>query len=132
VTRETWDDNNFLPQDYAVNPVRALRLWREAARPPLHVWVRYLCEFNSQELCPTLDSLTVPTLVLKPGLEGLWYEAGQNYMRDTYCQASWDGCGTDNPMLTIKTIPDSRVCMWFDQPVKVNAVIDSFLKGQGM
>ncbi|MEW5701302.1 MAG: alpha/beta fold hydrolase, partial [Candidatus Zixiibacteriota bacterium] len=42
VTRETWDDNNFLPQDYAVNPVRALRLWREAARPPLHVWVRYL------------------------------------------------------------------------------------------
>ncbi len=49
VTRETWDDNNFLPGDYARDPVRGLRLWRAAATPPLHVWVRYLCEFNAQD-----------------------------------------------------------------------------------
>jgi pimeloyl-ACP methyl ester carboxylesterase len=59
VTRETWDDNNFLPGDYAVHPVRGLRLWREAARPPLHVWVRYLCEFNAQDDQPQQVSAAV-------------------------------------------------------------------------
>lgn len=126
VTRETWDDNNFLPQDYAVNPVRALRLWREAASPELHVWVRYLCEFNAEDLCPTLRTLPVPTLVLRPGLEGLWVE-GQNYMADTYCLGSWNGCGDDNPKISIKTIPESRACLWFDQPEKVDAAIKEFL-----
>lgn len=126
VTRETWDDNNFLPQDYAVNPVRALRLWREAASPELHVWVRYLCEFNAEDLCPTIQGLTVPTLVLRPGLEGLWVE-GQNYMADTYCLNSWNGCGDRNPTITIKTIPESRACLWFDQPDQVDAAIEEFL-----
>jgi pimeloyl-ACP methyl ester carboxylesterase len=126
VTRETWDDNNFLPQDYAVNPVRALRLWREAATPKLHVWVRYLCEFNAQDLCPVLSTVTVPTLVLKPGLDGLWYE-GQNYMEDTYCLNSWNGCVEDNPRVRQKTIPNSRACMWFDQPVAVDAATMEFL-----
>ncbi len=128
VTRETWDDNNFLPQDYAVNPVRALRLWRQAAEPPLHVWVRYLCEFNAQELCPTLQSLNVPMLVLKPGLEGLWFEAGQNYMNDTYCHTTWVGCADENSKIVSRTIPNSRACLWFDQPEKVDAAIEEFLK----
>lgn len=127
VTRETWDDNNFLPQDYAVNPVRALRLWREAAEPPLHVWVRYLCEFNASQLCPDLQSLTVPVLALKPGLQGIWAEAGQNYMEDTYCHKSWDGCAGSNPKFSMMTIPNSRICMWFDQPEKVSAAIKEFV-----
>lgn len=131
VTRETWDENNFLPQDYAVNPIRALRLWREAASPELHVWVRYLCEYNAEDLCPTLQGMTVPTLVLKPGLEGLWVE-GQNYMVDTYCHNSWNGCGDGNSKITIMTIPDSRACLWFDQPEKVDVAIEEFLKGIGM
>ncbi len=127
VTRETWDDNNFLPQDYAVNPVRALRLWREAASPLLHVWIRYLCEFNAQDLCPDLQKLAVPTLVLRPGLEGLWVE-GQNYMEDTYCKNSWNGCVESNPAIRMVTIPDSRACLWFDQPERVNAAVQEFLQ----
>lgn len=127
VTRETWDDNNFLPQDYAVNPVRALRLWREAAEPPLHVWVRYLCEFNASQLCPDLQTLTVPVLALKPGLEDIWAAPRQNYMEDNYCHKSWDGCAENNPTLSTETIPNSRICMWFDQPEKVDAAIRDFV-----
>jgi pimeloyl-ACP methyl ester carboxylesterase len=127
VTRATWDDNNFLPQDYAVNPVRALRLWREAATPLLHVWIRYLCEFNAQDLCPDLQKLSTPTLVLRPGLEGLWVE-GQNYMEDTYCHNSWNGCVEGNPAIRMVTIPDSRACLWFDQPERMNAAMQEFLQ----
>ncbi len=127
VTRETWDDNNFLPGDYVVNPVRGLRLWREAARPNLHVWVRYLCEFNAQDIGPGLKALEVPTLLVKPGLEGLQHDPGANYM-DLYCNKSWEGYIEGNERITVATIPDSRVCLWFDQPAIVDSTVREFLK----
>jgi pimeloyl-ACP methyl ester carboxylesterase len=127
VTRETWDDNNFLPGDYAVNPVRGLRLWREAAAPKLHVWVRYLCEFNAQDICTEMDKLTVPTLILKPGLEGIYHDPGNNYM-DTFCHESWKGCIENNPRVTVKTVPNSRACLWVDQPEEVDRTMRGFLR----
>jgi pimeloyl-ACP methyl ester carboxylesterase len=127
VTRETWDDNNFLPGDYAVDPVRGLRLWREAARPPLHVWVRYLCEFNAQDISTQLHELTVPTLILKPGLEGLWHVRDQNYL-EAFCHKSWEGRVEGHPRIEVRTIPHSRVCLWFDQPRAVLEALSSFVK----
>jgi pimeloyl-ACP methyl ester carboxylesterase len=127
VTRVTWDDNNFLPGDYAVNPVRGLRLWREAAEPPLHVWVRYLNEFYAQDISLKLDSLTVPTLLLYPGLDNLYYDPGQNYMH-AYCITSWAASAPGNKMIQSVTIPNSRVCMWFDQPEKFDEEVEKFLK----
>ncbi len=126
VTRQTWDDNNFLPGDYAVNPVRGLRLWREAAEPALHVWVRYLCEFYAQDITRDLDSLKVPTLLLRPGLEGIYHDPGNNYMQ-AYCQTAWDVLLPENQNIESTTIPNSRICMWFDQPKKFDAVFNDFL-----
>ena len=128
VTRETWDDNNFLPGDYAVNPVRGLRLWREAARPPLHVWVRYLCEFNAQDACVDLPKLAVPTLLLEPGLEGHEPDPGGDYMKG-YLHDSWAGCVESQPKITVKRIPNARVGVWFDQPQAVVGAIREFLAG---
>jgi pimeloyl-ACP methyl ester carboxylesterase len=129
VTRETWDDNNFLPGDYAVNPVRGLRLWREAATPKLHVWVRYLCEFNAQDISAEMGKVTVPTLLLKPGLEGNFFDPGQNYM-ELFCHKSWEGSIEKNPKITAKTIPNARVCLWFDQPEAVLQAVADFLKSE--
>ncbi|MCI0594958.1 MAG: alpha/beta hydrolase [candidate division Zixibacteria bacterium] len=129
VTRETWDDNNFLPGDYAANPVRGLRLWRQAALPRLHVWVRYLCEFNAQDITFEMGKLTVPTLLLKPGLEGVPINPGlsTNYM-ENYCHKSWEGSFESNPKVSVKTIPNSCVCLWFDQPEEVHQAVADFLK----
>jgi len=126
VTRETWDDNNYLPGDYAVNPIRGLRLWREAARPTLPVWVRYLNEFYAQDVSLDLDSLQVPTLVLKPGLEDLYVDAGANYM-EAYCHLGWDGAALTNPRIQMMTIPRSRACLWFDQPELFEAAVSGFV-----
>ncbi len=126
VTRETWDDNNFLPGDYAVNPVRGLRLWREAASPELHTWVRYLCEYHAQDITLELTNLTVPTLILEPGLEGLSFDPGNNYM-DAFCGRSWEGPNKQNPAVHYETIPNTRACMWYDQPETVDKVIGEFL-----
>jgi pimeloyl-ACP methyl ester carboxylesterase len=127
VTRETWDDNNFLPADYAVHPVQGLRLWRQAARPLLHVWVRYLCEFNAQDVGVELSNLTVPTLILKPGLEGLPHDAGNNYM-EIFLHDGWKGYIENHPQITAVTIANARACPWFDQPAEVQNAVTSFLQ----
>jgi hypothetical protein len=38
-----------------------------------------------------MDKLTVPTLVLEPGLEGIAHEPGNNYM-EALLHQSWEGC----------------------------------------
>jgi len=128
VTRETWDDNNFIPGDYAVDPVLGLRLWREAATPKLHVWVRYLCEFNSQDISLDLDNLEVPTLMLQPGLEGIYHDPSNFYM-DGYLNRSWEGSIENKDRITVKIIPNARVCLWVDQPTAVKDTILEFLGG---
>lgn len=127
VTRETWDDNNYLPGDYAVNPVRGLRLWREAARPTLPVWVRYLNEFYAQDVSLDLGRLAVSTLIVKPGLEDLFFEATGNYM-EAYCHLGWDGEALENSHIQMKTIPNARACLWFDQPELFDAAVRDFVK----
>jgi pimeloyl-ACP methyl ester carboxylesterase len=127
VTQETWDDNNFFPTDYAVHPVMGLRLWREAARPPLHVWIRYLCEFESQELTRDIGRLKVPTLILNPGYEGLWYDGSNNYMVNTFGSKGWGSSLDGMANVEMKTIPNSRACMWVDQPKAVQEAMSSFL-----
>ena len=129
VTRETWDDNNFLPSDYAVDPVLGLRLWREAARPALHVWVRYLCEFNAQDVTLELAAPSVPTLLLQPGLEGRPSDPDNDYM-SLFCHASWQRWNGTAPRLQVQTIADARACLWIDQPARVDAALTGFLRMQ--
>jgi pimeloyl-ACP methyl ester carboxylesterase len=126
VTRETWDDNNFLPADYAVHPLVGLRLWREAARPPLHVWVRFLNEFNAQDVCAELPRLTVPTLLLEPGREGHEHDPANDYLK-LYLHDSWAGCVEHHPKVAVRTIPRARVALWYDQPQAVEAAMREFL-----
>ncbi len=126
VTRETWDDNNFLPGDYARDPVRGLRLWRAAATPPLHVWVRYLCEFNAQDVTLELPGPAVPTLLLEPDLEGLPREPGEDYMA-AFCSASWKRWLVGQPRFSVKLVHDARACPWIDQPEQVDGLLHEFL-----
>jgi len=127
VTRETWDDNNFLPGDYAINPVRGLRLWRQAVHPPLHVWVRYLCEFNAQDATVDLDKLAMPVLVAMPGVVNDPNNPRDNYMY-AYTHESWEGPVPENPGIRRVILPESRACPWFDQPERVDSAVDEFLK----
>lgn len=123
VTRETWDDNNFGPDDYAEDPVLGLRLWREAARPRLHVWVRYLIEFFAQDVTRDLGQLSTPTLLVRPGLEGLPADPDANYM-DAYTRRAWEGVIERHARLREIVLPRTRVVLWADRP---DAVADTAL-----
>jgi pimeloyl-ACP methyl ester carboxylesterase len=126
VTRETWDDNNFLPGDYAVNPVLGLRLWREAARPPLHAWVRYLNEFFAQDATLLLEELVVPTLLLKPGLEGIFHDPGNNYVY-AYLDRGRGRWSSGAGPVESRIIPGSRIVPWADEPNLVEEAVADFL-----
>lgn len=130
VTRETWDDNNFLPGDYAVNPVLGLRLWRQAASAPLHVWVRYLCEFFAQDATVGLADLAVPILLVRPGLEGVYHDPGNNYMY-AFTARSWGGIPQRYPHVREVVVPNTRGVPWADRPEAVTAAVDAFLTGTG-
>ena len=127
VTRDTWDDNNFLPGNYARHPLRALQLWRMAASAPLPVMVRYLCEHSAQNIRPELEFLQVPTLVLKPGFDAQHYfPEGRNFMQ-SYTHKSWEGADEENPNIRLQTIENSRAFIMDDQPEALNAAVDAFL-----
>ena len=126
VTRETWDDNNFLPGDYSANPVLGLRLWREAARPSLHVWIRYLSEFYAQDATFGLDELEIPVLLLKPGLEGLYFEGSNNYVY-AYTDRGWGRWAQGAGSFAVLTIPRSRIVPWADRPELVDQAVEGFL-----
>jgi hypothetical protein len=124
VTRETWDDNNFYPHDYAADPVLGLRYWRAAARPDLHVWVRYLCEFYAQDSTADLASLKIPRLLLHPGLDGLPQDPANPYMTG-FTSGSWGDLSASGA--TVKTIAGARIVLWADRKDAVVSEISSFL-----
>lgn len=130
VTRTTWDDNNYMSYDYAINPRRGLWLWREAARPTLPVWIRYLLEFYAVDLTPELSRLQVPVLVVQPGLDdpGYYAEKDRDYMRDLLL-GSWQGVPRDLPKLRFVTIPGARLFIQYDQPDALDRAIGDFLAG---
>jgi pimeloyl-ACP methyl ester carboxylesterase len=129
VTRRTWDDNNFMSYDYAINPRRGLFLWREAQAPALPVWIRYLLEFYSIDLTPRLKDLRVPVLVAQPGFDDPAYyvEEGRHYMRNL-CVDSWRGASAASPRIELAPVPQSRLFVMFDQPEAFDRIVDAFLK----
>ena len=129
VTRDTWDDNNWYPSDYAVHPVRAMQLWRMAFQPTLPVNVRYLCEIWAQDSTVGLEKLKVPLLIVKPGL-GSDYDSipGQRGGLRFLTQDSWKDVEIKSKLITVKTIENSRAFIMDDQPKRLDEIIEAFLR----
>jgi pimeloyl-ACP methyl ester carboxylesterase len=130
VTRVTWDDNNFMPRDYAIHPLRGQQLWMEAARPTLPVWIRYLCESWAQDSTARLAELQVPVLILKPGFDDLYLQGPQmgDYMQ-AFTHRAWDGVEAISERIQVETIADARVFIMDDQPDRLNEAVERFVRG---
>jgi hypothetical protein len=128
VTRETWDDNNFLPSDYAAHPVVGLRLWRQAANASLPTWIRYLLEYHARDITQDLRRSRVPTLLLHPGLEGAWREPAGDYLA-AFTSAGWGDLAGSG--IEVRTIPGARVVMWADQLDRVVDEMQRFIATTG-
>lgn len=126
VTRETWDDNNFMSYDYAVNPRRGLYLWRQAQSPSVTVWIHYLLEFWSLDVAPLLETLRVPVLLIQPQFDDpdFYVEPDADYMR-AYCIGSWEGSAA--PIYEVVKVPHSRLFVMYDRPEILDRAIAEVL-----
>jgi pimeloyl-ACP methyl ester carboxylesterase len=132
VTRRTWDDNNFMPYDYAMNPRRGLWLWREAAEPGLTVWVRYMLEYYATDLTPDLPRLRVPTLVILPDFDDPTFyvdDPRNNYMRQ-FVTASWKDVALPD-LVQQHVVHGTRLFVHLDKPAEVQKLVREFLRHDG-
>ncbi len=126
VKKKTWDDNNFMDYDYAVNPMRGLFLWRESAEASLTIQIRYMLEFYTMDITKELDNLEVPTLIIQPGFndEDFYVDPERpNYMKNL-CIDSWKGVDSKN--ITFEKINGSRLFIMYDKPTELKRIITSF------
>lgn len=120
VTPQTWHDNNFMPFDYAVNPLSGALLWRRASEPALSTWIRYLLEFYATDLTHDLARLRVPVTVVQPGLDDPAYfidPSRGDYVRSNVID-SWRGTESLAGTLRFVTVPGARVFLTLDKPAE--------------
>lgn len=128
VKRKTWEDNNFMSYDYAVNPMRALFLWRESTKSSLTVQIRYMLEFYSTDITRELENLRVPVLLIQPGFDDSNFyidPTRPNYMKNL-CIDSWKEVKSE--LITIKKIDDARLFIMYDKPDELKKAIENFTK----
>jgi pimeloyl-ACP methyl ester carboxylesterase len=127
VTPETWESNNYPAVMFANDAVRAERVRQQVETVPLPVKVRYLTEFMAADQTNELASLSVPTLVLRPGFnEKLLADPATSWFKVCF-QDSWDAFAK-NPQIQMLTVTDGRALLLDDQPQLSDEAIRKFIE----
>ncbi len=141
VTKKTWDDNMWTPDDYCKDKKTGRELFNISARVPIQVMIRYIVEWMAYDPYEKYKDIHVPVLVLIPDFKKLLtYNAKDTISCRSYAakqylkyfhQVSWqDAMDTGNTFFTFKTIPDSGIFTWIDNPEATYASIDEFIKSK--
>lgn len=129
MTKEAFDQGNFIPAVYSLDSVHAKLLWNQVAAVPLPVMVRYSCEYFAADLLAEIKNLKCPLLVLRPTFNETFF---QNPMNKNWIEPqlieSWNLAAKENPALVIKDIPGAAAFVWKDNPDAVNKAIKAFVK----
>lgn len=139
VTKKTWDDNMWTPDDYCRSKSDGEKLFRVSAEVPVQIMIRYLIEWGTYDASDKYSQIKSPMLMLIPDFNGVISPDPEDslacknaeakkylnyYHKDIWKQAEQAG----NPLLRFITIPDTRIYMWYDKPKETFKAIDDFLK----
>jgi pimeloyl-ACP methyl ester carboxylesterase len=132
VTKTYWDGNNYMLGLYSLNPEVGQQLWDQVAAVPMPVMIRYLCEFQAEDLTGQVAAIKCPVLVLRPGFKEVWLNDTQNgtlnYIKPQFID-SWDEFKSKNSSFEIKDVAESGVFTWKDQPKITYQLIREFVDG---
>jgi len=139
VTKKTWDDNMWTPEDYSKDSIIGNLLFKTSANVPVQVMIRYLIEWISYDISEKYQQLKVPTLILIPDFKELLTQpdssdtascknvAAKQYLK-YFHQVAWQKAQhAQNPLIEIQTIPDTRLFMWNDNPYVFYNSIRNFI-----
>lgn len=140
VTKKTWDDNMWTPDDYCKDKATGNKFFKASAKVPVQVMIRYLIEWMAYDVSEKYAALKVPTLILVPDFKELLTvsdstdkescksAAAKQYLK-YFHQVAWHKAEeSSNPLIQIQTIPDTRIFMWYDNPKAVYSSIKNFIR----
>jgi len=130
VTQETWNKGNFSAGTFSKDSLRGARHWEMMSSVPIHVMVRYLCEFYCTDLSLEYASLTVPVLVLIPGFTPGFLSKPEHNYAAPFFHYSWLGALPANSKIQMLTLSEAHTFMMDDQPVKFDAILNEFISGK--
>lgn len=139
VKKKIWDDNMWTPDDYSKDKNTGADLFNISAHVPIQIMIRYLLEWMAYDPNEKYGGIHIPVLILMPDFkELLIYNASdtiscKSYVAKQYLkyfhQLSWQNAmDSGNPLFTFKTVPDSRIFTWIDNPDDSYTFVDEFLR----
>lgn len=130
ISRQRFDEGNFLPEIYSLDTLRAQQLWKMAASVPLPVMVQYICEFFASDIKTEIHRIKCPVLVLRSTFNSAILNAPiNNYVKPQFIDA-WTGVSLINPLVKVVDIMSAATFVWKDNPKEVYRLISEFLKGE--
>lgn len=131
VTPETWESNNYRTPMFANDPGLAEDTRRRIEEAPLAVKIRYLVEANATDDSADLLRIQVPLLALRPGFTAKALADPPNV---SYRRSFVDAWNTfsKNAYIDLKTLADSAVLVFDDQPVTADRSVVEFLDRIGV
>jgi pimeloyl-ACP methyl ester carboxylesterase len=140
VTKRTWNSNMWTPDDYCKDSIKGASLFKTSAEVPVQIMIRYLLEWMAFDVSAEYKNIKTPTLVLMPDFKDVLYSgdsanaqsckapANKIYLKYFHTGEIWRKAkDAQNPAFTFKTVPDTRLFMWYDQPKAVFSFINNFI-----
>jgi len=128
ITKEAFDQGNYLPIVYSLDSTIGTKLWNQSASIPLPVMIQYLCEFFASDLKLELHKIKCPVLVLRAGFnDKVLNDPINNYLKPQFID-SWNETASKNSLIRIIDVPNAASFVWKDNPDKVYAEIARFIK----
>jgi len=126
--KQWFDDNNIRPEVYSVDSTRGMEVWKQSAKVPLPVMIRYSSEFFACDVKADFDKLKCPVLVLRAMFnDKILGNSINNYVKPQYID-SWTNAPSKNSLIQVRDIPNSATFLWKDKPDEVYQYISGFLK----
>ncbi len=126
MSKEKFDQGNYLPEVYSLNPEVGRAAWSMSARVPMPVYVRYLCEFFASDITLEAGKIICPVLILRsmftPGMLNIDVN---NYIRPQFID-SWERMAESNPKIIIQDVLNSASFIWKDQPEIFDEAVRKF------
>ena len=131
MSKESFDDGNYLPEIYSLNKDTANKFWSMSASVPLSVMVRYLCEFFASDVTQELNKIQCPVLILRATFnDSILNKPVNNYIQPQFIN-SWNKTAEKNSLIKIQDIPNAATFIWKDNPAKTYSGIKMFVSNLG-
>lgn len=129
MVKEYFDANNYMPGLYSLDSLKGAELWKQSANAPLHVMVRYICEFFAADIKTELQKIQCPVLILRPTFNDSFLKHPVNtYVKPQFID-SWNDVSAKNPLIKVKDIKNASCFVWKDNPADVYQEIKAFVEG---